>query len=1313
MKQYGKRILSLLLAFILLLGTMSTSVMAAPAADIPAEMLDNVYLDAIAYTGYKVQAQKDAGTIFVQFGSRAPASVRSNITYGTGPSGLETVASGGTATGLAPSISTFESGGLCCASYVSYVYYNYMPNIAGIDTSATPRPSNPRLAAAYNDAANSWVAAGTARRIAFTQSSDGSTFTPAENIPIGSLIIYHEMGGTRISHVAIYAGYYNGNHFVTHVGNSRGPEFITVTNSSKGDSPNVVQQVVAPNFVEDNGTIEVYKKDTDGNNLAGAVFVATSTTDSSKQYVIGPTNASGYAYIERVPYGDYVIRETVFPTNYRSYGQTEWRVTVSTSNNGVAAFHSVNEIIPGSIKIVKISEDGKVDNITFTISGNGANHTVTTGQNGEVQLDELKPGVYTVTESSYDKYEPQEVRRVTVVTGQVTTVSFNNVLKRGDLRIVKSSEDGLEEGMTFHLYGTSLAGIPVDEYAVTDADGIAIFKDVLISGQSPYTVEEVNTPIRYVVPEEQTAPVYWKEVTQREFTNILKKFKVTVTKSDKEKGLPQGDATLKGAVYGIYKGATLVDSYETDENGQFTSKEYVCDYDWTVREITPSEGYLLDKTVHKVGAEPERYTIEHNLTANDVTEQVIKGTIAIIKHTDDGKTQIETPEQGAEFEVFLKRAGSYEKAKKTERDILVCDELGFACTKKLPYGVYTVKQTKGWEGRELMEAFDVYISQDGKEYSYLINNANFESYIKVVKTDAETGKTIPYAGAGFQIYRPDGSRVEMTFTYPQITTIDTFYTAEDGTLVTPEKLPYGKGYLLVEVQAPFGYVLDKTPLAFDVKAEDAYREGSITLVKVQRPDMPQKGTITITKSGEVFSSVVADGEVYQPVYEVQNLKGAIFEVRAAEDISTPDGTIRYRQGELVDTIETTADGTATTQPLYLGKYEIHEIQAPINMVLNGEIIETELVYAGQEIEITTTSASIYNERQKVELSLLKLLEKDDKFHIGEKDEILCVKFGLFAAKELIAGDGTSIPKDGLLEIATCDKDGKITFKTDVPVGAKLYVQELETDAHYQLTDTKFYVEFAYAGQDTAIVHLTFNQGDKIENKLIRGSILGKKVDEDGNVLKGVMFGLFKKDETEFTNKNAILISKTDADGLFGFEEVAYGTWIVKELKTLPQYVLDETAYEVTIGTHEEVIEMTIVNKFITGTLEITKSDLSTGKLLANVGFRIRNEKGEIVEEGYTDDKGIAKFTLRYGKYTYQEFSALEGYILDEKEYPFEIKEDGQIIKAEMKNELIPLSPKTGDETATGFWMGLGAIALGGIISTGIVCVKRKKADDES
>ena len=323
----------------------------------------------------------------------------------------------------------------------------------------------------------------------------------------------------------------------------------------------------------------------------------------------------------------------------------------------VQAFFNL-KVSYGSAKIVKTSEDGKVDNLTFTVTGNGVNQTVKTNARGEIQSDNLMPGVYTVTEQDYDKYEPQESRRVTVVSGQVSTVNFNNKLKRGNLQIIKSSEDSLVEGVTFHLYGTSLSGMAVDEYAVTDKNGVAAFKDVLISGSSPYTVEEVDTAVRYVVPEAQIAPVKWNEVTSRSFTNILKKFTVTVTKSDAETGTAQGDASLAGAVYGIYKGETLVDTYTTDKNGQFVTKEYICDNDWTVREITPSEGYLLDTTVHKVGAEPQLYTVEHNQTANDVTEQVTKGNIAIIKHTDNGETQIETPEGGAEFAVYLKAAGS-------------------------------------------------------------------------------------------------------------------------------------------------------------------------------------------------------------------------------------------------------------------------------------------------------------------------------------------------------------------------------------------------------------------------------------------------------------------------------------------------------------------------------------------------------------------------------------------------------------------------------------------------------------------------------
>ena len=651
----------------------------------------------------------------------------------------------------------------------------------------------------------------------------------------------------------------------------------------------------------------------------------------------------------------------------------------------------------GSAKIVKTSEDGKVDNLNFTVTGNGINQTVKTNSKGEIQIDNLMPGVYTVTEMDYDKYEPQESRRVTVVSGQVSTVTFNNKLKRGDLRIVKSSEDNLNEGVTFHLYGTSLSGIAVDEYAVTDANGVASFEDVLISGSTPYTVEEVDTAVRYVIPEAQSAPINWNEVTNRSFLNILKKFSVTVTKSDAETGTVQGDASLAGAVYGIYKGETLVDTYTTDKNGQFVTKEYICDDDWTVREITPSEGYLLDTTVHKVGAEPQLYTVEHNQTANDVTEQVVKGNIAIIKHTDNGDTQIETPENGAEFAVYLKAAGSYDSAKASERDYLTCDENGFAQTKDMPYGIYTVHQVSGWEGSKLMPDFDVFISQNGATYRYLINNAPFNSFIKIVKQDAETGKTIPYAGAGFKIYDPDGNPVTMTFTYPTPTTIDVFYTNAEGSLVTPEKLSFGKGYSIVEVQAPYGYVLDETPVYFDVTEDNSTEESGVTVVKVDKPNMAQKGTITVEKTGEVFFGVSVIGGVdesgnelptiYQPQYEKGGLPGAVYEIIAAEDIITPDGTVRNQKGEVVDTVTTDENGTAVSRELYLGKYEVREITAPHGMVLNPEPHCVELVYAGQNVAVTETATSFENERQKVEISLVKSIEQNECFGIGTNGEM--------------------------------------------------------------------------------------------------------------------------------------------------------------------------------------------------------------------------------------------------------------------------------------------------------------------------------------
>lgn len=993
----------------------------------------------------------------------------------------------------------------------------------------------------------------------------------------------------------------------------------------------------------------------------------------------------------------------------------------------------------GGAKIVKVSEDGKVDGITFRIQGNGIDKTVKTANGGVIQVDNLKPGVYTVTETEYDKYIPQEVRRVTVVSGQVSTVNFSNKLRRGDLTVKKTAEDGLTEGMKFRLYGTSLSGIEVNEYAVTDKNGVAKFKDVLIG--TGYTLEEVDTPTRYVVPDKQTAAIEWNKVTNKSFDNDLKKFNVTVTKSDRRTGLPQGDASLAGAKYGIYKGNQLIDTYSTDANGNFTTKYYICGDDWTIREISPSEGYLINTESLHIGAEAKLYTVEYNI-ANplDSYEDIIKGKIAIIKHCDDGSTKIETPEVGAEFEVYLKSAGSYENAKETERDILVCDENGFAETKDMPYGEYTVKQTKGWDGKELLAPFTVFVSEDSRVYRFLINNAPYEAFIEIVKKDAETGKVIPAAGIGFKVRNTDtGEYIVQHINYPTPTDIDTYYTDVTGKLMMPEKLPYGN-YEIIEQCTAYGYVLDSAPIAFMV-------DGVKTVVTVEKFNMPQKGIIRISKSGEVFFSAVESDGVYSLVFADKNLAGATYEITAAEDIITPDGTLRYAKGMVVDTLTTDENGAAESKPLYLGKYTVRETKAPYGMVLNGTPKTVELTYAGETVEITETAAEFYNERQKAALSLAKMFGKDETFNIGNSGEILSVQFGLYAAEDLTAADGSVIPKDGLLEIANCDENGNITFVTDIPVGAKLYVKEIATDSHYILSDEKYPVTFDYAGQDTALVEIKANGGEAIKNDILYGSVKGLKIDrETEKPIVGAKFGLFRSAETEFTAENALITAVSGEDGTFLFENVPYGNWLIKELQPADGYLSNEEIYPVRISENGQTVGITVVNdrtpeigtkatvngeKTATAEGDIAIEDtvsykhLIPGKAYTIKGILMDMATGKAFlvdgkeltsEVTFTPEESCGEVTVRFtfggSKITKQtDLVVFETLYRDGVELAAhaDIEDGGQTVT------LIPPKPdipQTGDNSNLGFWIGLGSVALGGVIACIIMYCKRKKDEDD-
>lgn len=1041
----------------------------------------------------------------------------------------------------------------------------------------------------------------------------------------------------------------------------------------------------------------------------------------------------------------------------------------------------------GNMELVKTSEDGIVEGIQMIISGNGFNETVTTGKDGKIVVEGLYPGTYTVTERAADYYEPQDAKKVTVKAGETSTVTFNNVLKRGDVTVSKTSEDGFNEGMKFRLYGTSASGLAVDEYASTDEKGVATFKNVLIAGAAGYTLEEVDTAVRYVIPDDQNVKVAWNEVTNTSVQNILKKFNVTVNKVDAEMTVSQGDATLAGAVYGLYKDGELVESMTTDENGSFTTGYHVCGDDWTIREITPSEGYLLDETVYKVGAEAKNYKVEFNSApAIESPEQVIKGQISIIKHMDDGSTQIETPEEGATFEVYLTAAGSYENAKEIERDLLVCDADGYAISKELPYGKYTVHQTAGAEETEFMKDFTVFVSQEGQVYKYLINNAPYSAYIKVVKADKETGETIALSGAGFEIYNAAGEKVTMSYTYPTVTTIDTYYVSDDGYLITPQVLPAGE-YTLVEVQAPYGYVLDSTPIPFTV----TMAENGLNIITVTAYDMAQKGKITISKTGEVFSTVTVSGDevlnkdgytslincVYQPVYEEKGLAGATYQVIAVEDVVTGDGTVRYKAGEVVDEITTGEEGMATTKELYLGKYQVVEVKAPEGYVLNADPSEVELVYAGQEVSIVDAATGFNNDRQKIRIEAMKSLEQDETFGIGMNGEIKSVSFGLYAKEEIKAADGSVIPADGLIEIAFCAEDGSVVFQSDVPFG-KYYVKEYATDNHYLMSGTAYAFEFTYAGQEISTVKVALKDGEAIENTLKRGKIEGYKVDGEEKGLAGATFGLFDEWATEYTAENAYMIVVSDETGYFAIENVPVGDYVVVEMeapegyvradarhfvsvtydtqviglkainylivgsvqltkvdeeypdnklagaefevfadtdedgafdaekdeclgtltevnegiyemegllygdyfvkeKTAPKgFLLDENVYPFSILNDEEVVVIEneagvgFKNQPIKGDITIYKTDEATGDKLVGAGFRVFDETGEVVTEGYTGEDGTVSFNLRYGKYTVAEFDAPEGYVLDDAPYAFEVTEHGQKISVDMANTKI-------------------------------------------
>lgn len=375
-----------------------------------------------------------------------------------------------------------------------------------------------------------------------------------------------------------------------------------------------------------------------------------------------------------------------------------------------------------------------------------------------------------------------------------------------------------------------------------------------------------------------------------------------------------------------------------------------------------------------------------------------------------------------------------------------------------------------------------------------------------------------------------------------------------------------------------------------------------------------------------------------------------------------------------ETVTTDANGELQLENLVPGVYTVTENAAAF---YEPQQPQTVTVKAGQTAEV-----SFSNQLKRGALEVTKTAE--DGFVHG-------VTFRLF---------GTADCGQPVDEYAKTDETGIAVFE-DIPIGSNYTMEEVDVPGRYIVPVP-------------VCIKIVWNEVTKqtVENRLVHGSIRGIKVGEADKPLSGAVFGLFAEGTTEFLENAAFAVAESSEDGGFSFENIPYGMWLVREMKAPAGYVLSDEIFEVQITENSSVIELgNLENKPVIGELELTKLDVSTGKPLPNAGFHIKDTEGNTVVEGYTDEHGIVRFTLGYGEYTYEEFSAPEGYLLDTTPHAFAITEEGQLIKAEMANERIPEkpeTPKTGDGSSLTLWLGLGGIALGALDACGILYFKRKK-----
>ena len=1023
---------------------------------------------------------------------------------------------------------------------------------------------------------------------------------------------------------------------------------------------------VSFNNVKKRGVITIQKTNANPGmgdySLAGAVF---EIRDQGNTLVDTVTVAeSGIGTSKILDLGVYRITEKSSPPTGGFVRNTQTFTVALTGLQGTAAIvYSPICVVPETPQVARINlekyntnpsmGDYDLSGTTFEIfypNGTLAD-TVTVLSDGTGQSKDLPLGKgYKVVEktASYgftrnkntftvdlnyggeDKTVIYETVRIpeTPQTGQIKVYKYNANPSMGDYSL---------KGATFEIRNT-VTGNLMDTVVVDDS-GYGISKQLPLTqtGKFEYELREIKSPWGFFVNSKTFYPVlsYGGQEVEIVFTDVLVPQRpqtgiITVEKRDiYNNTTPSGDATLKGMVVEIWDSTktTVLDTLYCGDDIKMSSIELKLG-NFFYREKNPPVGYTHDPAFYPFSIEYAGQELSIVYVSKTLANKPIEGQISLVKHTDLPNEnvspldpQIEKPVK-ATFEIYLKRVGNYADSKERERDRITTDpETGFAISKKLPYGLYEVKEVSAEGDMKLVAPFEVFINSEGKVYPFILNDPTFTSLVKVIKVDAETGKQIPAAGIGVKIWDVANNRfVKQTLNYPTIQKLDTFYTAGDGTVTLVSPLPSGD-YLLYEQPgtSPNGYLLTKDPVPFTVHSTQA----DPTIIEVLLANKPVKGQITIEKTGELLTGVQTlkseFGTRYIPLFSQAVTNGQIFVIKAARDIVTPDGTVRAKAGEIVDTL-TIKDGFATSKLLYLGDYICEETFAGEPFVKNSKQYPVSLVYEDENTAVVTSTVKAENKRQTVELELMKLMEKPVDAPAGY-DPFKDVVFGIFAAEDIKDNTGKAVvPKDGLLALMSPDNTGKAVFSNMLPF-CKVYAKELKTNIFYDLNKNTFPLELKWQGEDVLVAKFKItDNGTVIPNKLKQGKIVvqkngemlvGSTVTEVGGIdlytpiyevrgLPNVTFRVYA-DETIYDVYGKVLYErgdlvdtfKTDSTGRGESKLLHLGRFVLKE--DVPFGYVGENEYPVTLGFDGEIGE--IITKTATINNDRQKAAVSLEKIM--------------------------------------------------------------------------------------------------------------------